>query len=105
MPSPTIPGRSISVVESTHMPYSLRDRRQFGTVPRSRQVAADATPSASSGGSGADDNMTMVRETQQGRSAGSSVPVIAVTADSHIGPRIDEDLRPYCPSAYLDEYD
>jgi predicted TIM-barrel fold metal-dependent hydrolase len=31
--------------------------------------------------------------------------VVVVTADSHVGPRIREDLRPYCPSAYLDEFD
>jgi predicted TIM-barrel fold metal-dependent hydrolase len=35
----------------------------------------------------------------------STVPVAVVSADSHCGPRIKEDLRPYCPSAYLDEFD
>jgi predicted TIM-barrel fold metal-dependent hydrolase len=52
----------------------------------------------------AGEDMTMVRETRS-TVVGSSVPVIAVTADSHIGPRIKEDLRPYCPAAYLDEFD
>ena len=32
-------------------------------------------------------------------------PLILVTADSHIGPRLNYDLRPYCPEQYLDEYD
>jgi predicted TIM-barrel fold metal-dependent hydrolase len=30
---------------------------------------------------------------------------IVVSNDTHIGPRLVEDLRPYCPSAYLDEFD
>jgi hypothetical protein len=34
-----------------------------------------------------------------------AAPVAVVSADSHVGPRIKEDLRPYCPSAYLDEFD
>jgi predicted TIM-barrel fold metal-dependent hydrolase len=33
------------------------------------------------------------------------VPLIIVTADSHIGPRLKEDLRAYCPAQYLGEYD
>src|SRR5882757_8460998 len=33
------------------------------------------------------------------------VPLTLVTADSHIGPRLKEDLRPYCPKEYLEEYD
>jgi predicted TIM-barrel fold metal-dependent hydrolase len=32
-------------------------------------------------------------------------PVIVVSNDTHIGPRLMEDLRPYCPRAYLDEFD
>jgi predicted TIM-barrel fold metal-dependent hydrolase len=32
-------------------------------------------------------------------------PVVVVSADSHVGPRIKEDLGPYCPSSYLDEFD
>ena len=35
----------------------------------------------------------------------STVPVSVVSADSHVGPRIKEDLRPYCPTGYLDEFD
>ena len=31
--------------------------------------------------------------------------VIVVSCDSHIGPRMVEDLRPYCPSKYLERYD
>src|SRR5262245_41568093 len=30
---------------------------------------------------------------------------IIVSADTHVGPRIVEDLRPYCPSKYHDEFD
>jgi predicted TIM-barrel fold metal-dependent hydrolase len=32
-------------------------------------------------------------------------PVVVVSNDTHIGPRLHEDLRSYCPSAYLDEFD
>jgi predicted TIM-barrel fold metal-dependent hydrolase len=32
-------------------------------------------------------------------------PLVVVTTDSHIGPRLVEDLRPYCPKRYLEEYD
>jgi predicted TIM-barrel fold metal-dependent hydrolase len=34
-----------------------------------------------------------------------SEPVVVVSNDTHIGPRLVEDLRPYCPSQYLDEFD
>jgi predicted TIM-barrel fold metal-dependent hydrolase len=32
-------------------------------------------------------------------------PLIVVTTDSHIGPRLKEDLRQYCPARYLEEFD
>ena len=32
-------------------------------------------------------------------------PVIIVSADSHVGPRLREDLRGYCPARQLDDYD
>jgi predicted TIM-barrel fold metal-dependent hydrolase len=32
-------------------------------------------------------------------------PVVVVSNDTHIGPRLVEDLRDYCPSRYLDEFD
>jgi predicted TIM-barrel fold metal-dependent hydrolase len=32
-------------------------------------------------------------------------PLIVVTADSHVGPRLRDDLREYCPKPYLEEYD
>ena len=32
-------------------------------------------------------------------------PVVIVSNDTHIGPRLIEDLRPYCPSSHLDEFD
>jgi predicted TIM-barrel fold metal-dependent hydrolase len=31
--------------------------------------------------------------------------LIVVTTDSHIGPRLKDDLRAYCPKAYLEDYD
>jgi predicted TIM-barrel fold metal-dependent hydrolase len=33
------------------------------------------------------------------------VPIAVVSSDAHIGPRLEEDLRPYCPKAYLDRFD
>jgi len=35
----------------------------------------------------------------------SSDPVVIVSCDTHIGPRLADDLRPYCPKQYLDEFD
>lgn len=32
-------------------------------------------------------------------------PVVIVSNDTHIGPRLVDDLRAYCPSAHLDEFD
>ena len=34
-----------------------------------------------------------------------NAPVIVVSSDCHIGPRLVEDLRPYCPAAHLDDFD
>ena len=31
--------------------------------------------------------------------------IIVVSGDSHAGPRLREDLRPYCPRQHLDDYD
>src|SRR5437763_15853048 len=38
------------------------------------------------------------------RYAGSE-PVAVVSNDTHVGPRLIEDLRPYCPSKHLDDFD
>ena len=35
----------------------------------------------------------------------TSKPVVAVSADSHVGPRAKDDLRPYCPKHLLEDYD
>ena len=32
-------------------------------------------------------------------------PLIIVSSDSHVGPRLAEDLRPYCPAQHLDDFD
>jgi predicted TIM-barrel fold metal-dependent hydrolase len=31
--------------------------------------------------------------------------VVIVSCDAHIGPRVKDDLRPYCPEKYLDQFD
>ena len=31
--------------------------------------------------------------------------VVIVSCDTHIGPRVKEDLRDYCPKKYLEEFD
>src|SRR5271155_643444 len=41
----------------------------------------------------------------QPQPAGADEPVILASADSHIGPRLKEDLRPYCPLEHLTEFD
>lgn len=39
------------------------------------------------------------------RNDARSEPIVVVSNDTHIGPRLIEDLRPYCPARYLDEFD
>lgn len=34
-----------------------------------------------------------------------SEPVVIVSNDTHVGPRLVEELRQYCPSSHLDEFD
>jgi predicted TIM-barrel fold metal-dependent hydrolase len=34
-----------------------------------------------------------------------SAPYVVVSCDTHIGPRLVEDLRPYCPKELLDDFD
>jgi predicted TIM-barrel fold metal-dependent hydrolase len=34
-----------------------------------------------------------------------SEPLIIVSSDTHVGPRLAEDLRAYCPSRHLDDFD
>lgn len=36
---------------------------------------------------------------------GGTEPVVVVSNDTHIGPRLVEDLRAYCPTAHLDDFD
>jgi len=38
-------------------------------------------------------------------SSDQAAPVTIFSADSHVGPRLREDLRAYCPAPYLDDYD
>ena len=33
------------------------------------------------------------------------LPVVVVSSDTHIGPRLNEDLRSYCPSSHLGAFD
>ena len=32
-------------------------------------------------------------------------PIIVVSSDTHIGPLLKDDLRPYCPQKHLPDYD
>ena len=34
-----------------------------------------------------------------------STPIVVVSSDTHIGPRLVDDLRPYCPVGHLDAFD
>jgi predicted TIM-barrel fold metal-dependent hydrolase len=37
--------------------------------------------------------------------AAKAAPLVIVSCDTHIGPRLREDLRPYCPKGVLDDFD
>jgi predicted TIM-barrel fold metal-dependent hydrolase len=45
-----------------------------------------------------------VSETGTDASPGAT-PLVIVSCDTHIGPRLVDDLRPYCPKDLLDEFD
>ena len=34
-----------------------------------------------------------------------TTPLIVVSCDTHVGPRLKEELRPYCPQQYLEQFD
>ena len=34
-----------------------------------------------------------------------TAPLVIVSCDTHIGPRLQDDLRPYCPEDLLEEFD
>jgi predicted TIM-barrel fold metal-dependent hydrolase len=38
-------------------------------------------------------------------SSGADEPYLVVSTDSHVGPSLEHDLRPYCPPEYLDDFD
>lgn len=40
-----------------------------------------------------------------GGTAGETEHVVICSCDSHVGPRLREDLRPYCPPKYLPQFD
>ena len=35
----------------------------------------------------------------------SDDPIVIVSSDTHVGPRLQQDLRPYCPNRYLTAFD
>jgi predicted TIM-barrel fold metal-dependent hydrolase len=44
-------------------------------------------------------------EATNGAAMNGSARMIVVSSDSHVGPRLQEDLRPYCPKEYLEDFD
>ena len=50
--------------------------------------------------------MTQVADTTAGRNAATDErPVMVFSSDNHVGPRLKEDLRQYCPEKYLAAFD
>ena len=43
--------------------------------------------------------------TERAVTRNDAAPLVIVSSDTHIGPRLVEDLRPYCPAAHLDAFD
>ena len=43
--------------------------------------------------------------TEQAHSWGTDTPAVVVSCDGHVGPLLEEQLRPYCPPAYLERFD
>ncbi|MBL7493527.1 amidohydrolase [Frankia sp. AgB1.9] len=46
-----------------------------------------------------------VTTSEQPATQSPTTPLIVVSADTHIGPRLEQELRPYCPAPLLDEFD
>jgi len=44
-------------------------------------------------------------EAVNGAATTGSKRMVIVSGDSHVGPRLKEDLRPYCPKEHLEEFD
>jgi predicted TIM-barrel fold metal-dependent hydrolase len=53
----------------------------------------------------ADMSLTEVEDGVTTAPTGTDAPLIVYSSDTHIGPRVQEDLRPYCPEKYLSEFD
>lgn len=50
--------------------------------------------------------MTLTHETRTGaRPLDPAARAVVITSDAHCGPRLDEDLRPYCPPEHLGAFD
>jgi predicted TIM-barrel fold metal-dependent hydrolase len=49
--------------------------------------------------------MTVISTEAGAASAQTSAPFVVVSCDTHIGPRLVEDLRPYCPAELLEPFD
>jgi predicted TIM-barrel fold metal-dependent hydrolase len=49
--------------------------------------------------------MTVTEDEADSTSTQRSAPYVVVSCDTHIGPRLVEDLRPHCPADVLEEFD
>ena len=48
-------------------------------------------------------SLSEIAKTEQRQRSGE--PVVLVSSDTHVGPRLQEDLRPYCPSGHRAAFD
>jgi predicted TIM-barrel fold metal-dependent hydrolase len=49
--------------------------------------------------------MTITSRDAKTSTSQGSAPLVIVSCDTHIGPRLREDLRPYCPEELLEDFD
>jgi predicted TIM-barrel fold metal-dependent hydrolase len=49
--------------------------------------------------------MTAISTEADSASGQTSAPYVVVSCDTHIGPRLVDDLRPFCPSELLEDFD
>ncbi|HET6951022.1 MAG TPA: amidohydrolase family protein [Acidimicrobiales bacterium] len=49
--------------------------------------------------------MTVISPQAEGTTRQRSAPYVVVSCDTHVGPRLVEDLRPYCPKDLLEAFD
>src|SRR5262245_29018218 len=91
------------------MPPPRLSGRPCTRSPTGRRSSTGTPSCARRRAGGINGRVRMTTTVESGRSererqAGND-RLIVVSCDSHVGPRMKEDLRQYCPASFLEQYD